>query len=319
MTAQIYNVDSNGFTAEEMAQMQHQLDGLTPEQRATSHHFRPAVMPTARSEVIMRNGAIVEQTVTDKSRPNTAHVNQPTPGKINIAGMVTDVSAAKAAGILPPRWQEGDPLPFDAPAGAPEGAKAGAPDSNKTSDSDSASDEGEGSDSHGAHLAKVAGEVLHGVQQVHGAQATERLLSAVADSGDPDSILDQLPHGVTEAHVQQVMAGYVAQTNSQLATVGASVPMLEDLLSDDDLRAARAAAIANNKEAVQDLGRKAVNALAQLPQTDPEGLKEMIDGMTPEDRKCLRYDRNSREWRVTLPNMPEMSYGAAVRLGYVKV
>ena len=36
-------------------------------------------------------------------------------------------------------------------------------------------------------------------------------------------------------------------------------------------------------------------------------------------RQMIRHDRNTGEWVVTLPGHPSMSYGAAVRLGLVKV
>jgi hypothetical protein len=67
------------------------------------------------------------------------------------------------------------------------------------------------------------------------------------------------------------------------------------------------------------LGKLAVDRLAQMPTNDPETFLQMVTDMDPKTRDMIRHDRSSGEWIVTVPGRPEMSYGAAVRLGIVKV
>ena len=45
----------------------------------------------------------------------------------------------------------------------------------------------------------------------------------------------------------------------------------------------------------------------------------MVEGMDAKARKMIHQDKNSGEWVVSLPGHPPMVYGAAVRLGLVKV
>ncbi len=307
MTTNFYDVPPGGFSHDELASLQRQADGIRGQQAA-----RPASRVTATTaklhEVTIQNGQVTHQATTDKVRANTTYATPSRPGFIQIPGAgETTVEAAKAGGLIPHTWNEGDPLPFDhaltdAEDGTPKGTEekpAGA--------------------THFEHLAKLAGDILSGVDQAHGAQVTDGLMNQVADNGDPDSILDQLPAGVSPVHVKQVMAGFIAQANDMLSVVGASVPMLEDYLTDDELRQSRLATVANDRESMGELGRLAVNRLVELPKTEPEAFRELVEGMSPKDRKMIRQDRNSGDWIVSLPGHPEMAYGTAVRLGMIKV
>ncbi|TKA95759.1 hypothetical protein FAZ78_15180 [Cereibacter changlensis] len=308
MTTQTYTAATE-ISADELAQMQRQLDG-SPEQKAQRKGFQPAAIVSTREEITFRNGQVIEQSFVNKSAgERTAYANQPKPGMVNIGGVETSVAAAKAAGLLPAHWQEGQALPFADPAEARKETEAGTKEEQQK-DADT---------THAEHIAKLANEVLHGVVQVHGPGVAEGLLNEVADNGDADSILDHLPQGVTDTHVKQVMAGYIAQANDRLGAVGASVPMLEELLGDDDLRAARLATLRGDDSTMHEIGRKAVDVLARLPERDPTGFMEMLTDMPKAERECIRFDKNSRDWRVTIPGQPEMSFGAAVRLGLVRV
>lgn len=308
-----FNAPADGISPEQLAQWQRQLDG-SAEEKAQRTGFRPAAKVASKEFVTIQNGQVTSASSTSKGRANTVTVNQPMePGFINIPGIgKSSIEAAKAGGVLPHNWNEGDPLPFDqAPTkGAPSETPKATP-----SDTPEKSPEA----SQAEHLVKVAGDLLRGVDQVHGPQVTDALVDQVADSGDPDSILENLPNGVSPVHVKQVMAGYIAQANDMLSTVGASVPLLEQMLDAEELRTARRATLSNARDEMARLGQVAVDRLAQMPTTDPETFRDMVEGMDPKARKMIRHDRNSGQWIVSLPGHPDMSYGAAVRLGLVRV
>lgn len=303
-----YNAPVDGISPEELATLQRQLDG-TPEQKAQRTGFRSSAMTAKTEQVTIQNGQVTSHTTTDKGfGAKTVYASPTEPGFIQLpGGGKTTVEAAKAGGLIPHTWNEGDPLPFDqAPKDALQSTLKG--DQEKPEETTQAE-----------HIAKLAGDILRGVDQAHGPQVTDALVDQVADNGDPDSILEQLPNGVSPVHVKQVMAGYIAQANNMLSTVGASVPMLEELLDADELRQARRATLANAPEEMTRLGQIAVDRLAQMPTTDPETFRDMVEGMDAKARKMIRHDRNCGEWIVSIPGHPEMAYGAAVRLGLVKV
>lgn len=307
-----YTAPAEGISPEQLTQWQRQA-GETPESKAQRIGFRPAAKVASVEQVTIKNGQITTATSTSKGRANT--IQAPLymePGFINIPGIgKSSVEAAKAGGLLPQGWKEGDALPFD------QDPAKGAPTDTPKAPTDTPDKAPEAT--HAEHLVKLAGDVLRGVDQVHGPQVTDAFVEQVAENGDPDSILDQLPSGVSPTHVKQVMAGYIAQANDMLSTVGASVPLLEQMLDADELRIARRATLSNAREEMTRLGQVAVDRLAQMPTTDPETFREMVEGMDPKARKMIRHDRNSGQWIVSLPGHPDMSCGAAVRLGLVKV
>lgn len=326
MTSSIFNVPADGISPAELAQLQQQLDG-TEAQKAQRTATRGTVMPVIKQDLTIRDGQIVHNAVTNKAAVKAHTVTTARPGFISVPGMGdTPVEAAKAGGLIPLHWKEGDPLPFDqAPKAAPKGNPKGtqptgvqsAPaDAPKADAPKAETDKGR---EYAAHIVKIAGDILHGVDQMHGPGIADALLDDVADSGDTESVLDRLPQGVSPMHVKQVMAGYIAQANDMLSSVGASVPMLQELLTDDELRQARRATLAGLPEDMTRLGQIAVERLAKMPESDPETFLEMVEGMDAKARKMIRQDRTSGEWRVNLPGRPEMTYGAAVRMGLIKV
>ena len=95
--------------------------------------------------------------------------------------------------------------------------------------------------------------------------------------------------------------------------------MLQEVLTDDELRDARRATLAKSNDMLQDLGRAAVDRLAKLPKTDPRGFQEMVDKMDAKSKEMLRFDRQQGDWILTMPDGNQMSYGAAVRLGIIRL
>jgi len=233
------------------------------------------------------------------------------PGHVIIGGVETTVEAAIAAGLM----ERGDaPKPGFSQPVQPK-AQAGAGD--KPAKADDVKEKASDTTSHAAIAAKEASETLDGLDQALGSHVVDAALNSVVESGYyPEG--DELPEGVTSDHVNKIVAGYTAQANATLADVGASVPMLMEVMSDAELREARSATITNDTMKMQHLGRQAVERLASLPETDPAAFAEMLVDMKPEERKVL--SQNDRgEWIIALPGKPVMSYAAAVRQGIVRV
>ena len=311
----IVNMTAEEATPQQMAAWQAQINAQNAPQRAPEGQHTVA----SKAEIVMQGGRITAYTEQAKVQgANTAYVDQPKPGFVKIGGTDTPITAAKAAGLLPEHWQPGMPIgPFGEPAAAPEGTKAGTRDAD--ADADKGPQEVTAKTAHQQHLAKIAGDILHGVDQLHGPQVADALMSQVAESGDVDAFLDQLPQGVNETHVKQVMAGYVAAADAAFAKAGSSLTAVEELLDEDQLREARRLTVVGNSEGLQDLGRIALDRLATLPEKDPEAFHDMLDAMPSAQRKMIVQTADKRGWMLKAPGHPEMSFGAAVRAGFIRL
>lgn len=232
------------------------------------------------------------------------------PGHVVIGGVETTVEAAIAAGLM---TREEAAQGFKQPVQSQ--AKAGTGDDKATKEASEVDREETASEA--AQAAKEAGEVLDSLDQTLGAHVVDAALDEVIESGYlPEA--DELPEGADLGHVIKVMAGYVAQANSVLADAGASVPLLMETLDDEELRDARRATVKNDPDRMRELGRVAVDRLARMPELDPEGFAEMLEGMSPAERKCLTQNARG-DWIVSIPDKPAMGFGAAVRMGFVRV
>ncbi len=275
-----------------------------------NHGWRPKAEIASKQDMTFRGGELVSATSMFKTQDAVTHyaVAPTRPGYIAVPGLgETTVEAAKAAGLIPHNWQEGDASPFEEPAkGTDKAPEAGTKD-------------GKGADdlSVDQHKAKVAGGILDAVDKAHGSAVTDALIERAIETGELP--LDMVPQGFSEVQMKQVEAGYIAQANAALAPVGASVSLLQEMMTDAELLQARRATLAQSKEELAALGQLAVSRLAQLPQTDPEGFLQMVADMTPAERKCIRFDDTRREWIVKVPGKPAMSYGAAVHNGLIRV
>ncbi len=302
-----------------------QLDqAATPEQReawskaleAEQRRNGTAVTPAAPSVTL--GGKVIEMhsgstTGQDKVIQRGVQSIEATPGlkpgHIFYQGVETTIDAAVAGGLMSRAEAEAASKGFNQPAQLETKAGAGEDKAPETKGTETASE--------ASLAAKEAGEALDTLDQTIGAQAVDAALEDVVEGGYlPDD--DNLPEGVSLADVIKVHAGYVAQANTTLADVGASVPMLMETLSDDELREARRATIKNDPGKMQELGRQAVERLAQLPTKDPHGFAEMVAGMSPAERKVI-HQNDRGEWIISIPGKPVMSYGAAVRMGLVRI
>ncbi|WP_415393456.1 hypothetical protein [Paracoccus sp. SJTW-4] len=113
-------------------------------------------------------------------------------------------------------------------------------------------------------------------------------------------------------------AGFMAQAENTLSGVGANVALLSEFCTDDELRQARQATVFGASDRLQEIGKAAVERLARMPEQDPEGFREMVEGMTAEERKML-HKRDDGGWTLRAPGHPEMSFGAAVLAGLVRI
>lgn len=304
---------------EEMVRLEKQLSSALGKERAPSPGFvAKAVNTGGFVDVTIRDG---KETVTTHTKPlngNTAYAVQPTrPGHVVIPGYgETTIAAAICAGVLPEGWtpERG----FDKPAEGKAGNLAG--NQNQAARSNDTDKQAE-VDAPGitpAMKASVeeASRVLDRADQTIGADLTTHHLSAMADSGIISA--EGLPEGISEADVQRVYAGFVAQSNAALAEVGASVPMLQEMLDNDQLRVARQAAVGQNGDVLKQLGEIAHGRLAKLPETNPEAFAEMVAGMSEQERAVLHRNKDNGHWTVRIPGKPEMSFALAVRRGIVR-
>lgn len=231
-------------------------------------------------------------------------------GHVIIGGIETTIESAIAAGLM---TREEATAGFKQPV-QPK-AQAGAGTEQATKETPKATTEEPATEA--AQAAAEAGKVLDSLDQAIGSHAVDMALNSVVEDGYlPET--GELPEGVDQGHVFAVMAGYVAQAQSTLSDVGSSVSMLMETLTDDELRDARRATVQNNAELMHNLGRQAVERLARMPERDPEGFAEMMEGMSPEERSVLNQTARG-EWTVFIPGYPEMSFAAAVRNGIVRV
>ncbi|MBI6629731.1 hypothetical protein [Pontibaca salina] len=322
----IHSVSVGDMSAEELAHLQAQLDGPSNPNAQRNRGFQPHAMPATRQEVTISNGQFTNPVNVSKST-SPAHITAtvPTinPGMIHIPGFgETTVEAAKAGGFLPQSFKAGDPSPFDVPAQALSSTSAGndATNSNEVDQNDD--EKGENGEkealSDAERIVSKAGEVLDSIDQAHGAEVTDQHMNDAVEAGDYDA--DNLPEGVTPAMAEQVMQGYIAQADNTLSEVGSSVSALQETLTDDELRQARRATLDKNTDELQRLGKLSIDRLVSMPERDPEGFLELLDGMSSEDRALLVQDKKSGEWRLkSAPGQPEVSFGAAVRIGFIKL
>ncbi|TCV55149.1 hypothetical protein [Agrobacterium tumefaciens] len=295
-------------TPEQRASWQRALEA---EQRINGTAFTPA-SPTATI-----GGKVMEiQAGTTSGNDKfisrgvqSADVSFTSPGRVMIGGVETTIEGAIAAGLM---TREEAASGFKQPV-QPK-AQAGAGTEQATKEAPKATTEEPATEA--AQAAAEAGKVLDSLDQAIGSHAVDMALESAAESGEMPE--DGLPEGVTSEHVAAVVAGYTAQANDTLSHVGASVSMLEETLTDAELRDARRATVQNNADLMHDLGRQAVERLARMPETNPDAFAEMMEGMSPAERSVLRQKPRG-EWTVAIPGYPEMSFAAAVRTGIVRV
>ncbi len=221
--------------------------------------------------------------------------------RIVINGTETTRAAAIAAGIL-----GGEP-------GSEEPRPAGQPDANKTGNAADADDDEREAAPDAVAAVAAAGATMNDIIASVGPTAANAYLMAGAGEG---TIPENLPEGVSQAQAETVIDGYIASANHTLAGAGASVPMLNELLTDNELAVARRATVSGDKGLLRNLGQQARSRLELMPTQAPERMAELLQTMTPEDRKMIT-ERNG-SWVLTMPDGQSTSWGNAVRSGIIK-
>lgn len=306
-----------------------QLQALTRQyehqQRQNGQAYKPA---GARSEIVGGTIEIIagrDGTLHDKGKTKTAFANPGLrPGHVIVGGIETTIDVALREGLISP--EEAANAGFKGPVAhktpTTTGTKQGTPKNSPQEATSAQQDVAEGDTLEDGQVspeaaAQAASEALQSIERAFGPEVVDMGLDEVAESGYlPEE--DQLPQGVTADHLETVVAGYVAQANDALSGVGASVDMLMETMTDDELREARRATLMGDSAKLQHLGQQSVARLATLPSADPEAFADMIADMRPNERKALSQTENG-EWIVTVPGKPAMSFGAAVRAGIVRL
>lgn len=159
---------------------------------------------------------------------------------------------------------------------------------------------------------KIAHAVLDQGNKTVGAIAVQSLQENTVVSGE---LPRHLPEGVTTEQVNSLVDGYTAQANAALRPTGASVHGLIALLTENELREARLATYRGDDGKLRELGGKAQDRLARLP-NDPVHFTELTADL-PKDVQLSR--RGETVW-VKAPEWPrEMQWGAAVRAGKIRL
>ncbi|MBZ9851229.1 hypothetical protein LB565_24890 [Mesorhizobium sp. CA14] len=250
------------------------------------------------------------QVAKDLSARTVAADRQVRPGNVIIPGVgETTIAAAKAAGLLPPGFNE--PVGGQS-AAAPAGNQQGAEQQSK-------GDQGAAAEGTTGDATDLAADVMQTLAGALGAEAVETGIWQAAETGDVES---SIPQGVTKDAVNAIVEGFMAQANSVLNALPAgvaSVDMLLETLSPAELREARMATIHNDREKLAHFGTTALGRMETLPYQDPGAFEALIADMPAKERKALSFNENSGEWVVKVPGRQAMSFGAALRAGTVRV
>lgn len=201
-----------------------------------NHGWRPKATIAGKQEVVIQGGKITSASSMLKTQDAMTHYAvQPTePGFIEVPGFgKTSIAAAKAGGLLPQSWKEGDPNPFSAPAEAPARDKAKAGASDKAPEEQGAPEEL----TVAQHQAKIAGDILTKADQIIGAEATDAMLDDAVTSGNCQRMvfLPLMATPETFANRPEAMARFTA-TAEHYRTLKAQNPAYADALLDTQSR-----------------------------------------------------------------------------------
>ncbi len=282
-------------TPDELASMQRQAEAprIAQEARNTGG---------GKSRITYQGGA---QTVQDLSVRQVQMSRVVPSDRIVINGTETTRAAAIAAGVLVDdsggaNADSADPLP------------AGQPDAPKTGNAADIEDAEREAAPEAVAAVQAAGAAMNDIIATVGPTAANAYLQAGASEG---AIPENLPEGVTQAQAEAVIDGYIASAGHTLAGAGSSVPMVQEMLTENELAIARRATVSGDKGLLRNLGQQARTRLEMLPTEAPDRMAQLLEGMSPGDRKML--SQRDGKWVLTTPS-GQMSWGTAVRQGLIK-
>jgi hypothetical protein len=250
---------------------QQSLKDLAAAARASEQSARPSSGSLMRTNAAT-NASVVMQggraTITSGATSHGSAVSSPRPGMVTVGGMTTTIEAAKAGGLIP---QDYDPSFKAGVAAAPtSNQQQQAPAQEQTDPSNEITV----SSAEQAEAIKAATDAISHANSAIGQTAVNAMTEETVVSGE---LPQHLPAGIGNEQVSAVVAGYTAQANAVLADTGATVDLLTDMLSDNELRAARLAVYRGNDAELRDLGNRAMDRLVKLP-NDPATFKALTAG-----------------------------------------
>ena len=283
-------------TPDELASMQRQAEAprIAQEPRNTGG---------GKSRITYQGGA---QTVQDLSVRQVQMQRVVPADRIVIGGIETSRAAAVAAGMI------ADDSAAGGKADSEEPRPAGQPDAPKTGNAADIEDGEREAAPEAVAAVQAAGAAMNDIIATVGPTAANAYLQAGASEG---AIPENLPEGVTQAQAEAVIDGYIASAGHTLAGAGSSVPMVQEMLTENELAIARRATVSGDKGLLRNLGQQARSRLEMLPTEAPERMAELLETMSESDRKML--SQRDGKWVLTTPS-GQMSWGTAVRQGLIK-
>lgn len=284
-------------TLDALAAHQQSLKDLAVAKRASEEAARDSSSSLMRTNTASNASITMSQgkaSIVSGSPHRATATSSPRPGMVTVNGMTTTIEAAKAAGLISQDYQPG----FNA-------GVAAAPQSNQQQPQ-SSDDNTIKATAEQAKAINASTAAIDQANEAIGNFAVSSLLEDAVVSGD---IPTTPPWGVSAEQVSAVVAGFEAQANAVLSETGASVSLLNDMLNESELRAARLATYRGNDRELRDLGNKAMDRLTKLP-NDPALFKAMTA-----DWHDIQITRGKDgDTLVRAPGWPKaMSWSAAVK------
>lgn len=141
-------------------------------------------------------------------------------------------------------------------------------------------------------------------------EMTDAIVKDVVSSGEINvEALGQL--GVTQEMISDAEAHYRSAADAILAPINSCTAYLENMLTEPEAAAARAAIVRKDAATLKQLGDLARNRVASM------GIDQVKDFLTADERRKVRLEVVNRQVTVTLPGVGKTSWAAAVNNGWI--